>query len=122
MASQALSLGSPVYVRYKDHVLFKNLQQPLEEAVERETIGWLSKETSEIILVEHDRTTPDMQLCTGQSTGLIILKNCILEIHSLPLQKNPKWLLNSPEDKGKGEYALQPKKRKTPKKRTGAKK
>jgi hypothetical protein len=106
MTAQAFSLGSAVYIRYKDHVLFKNIQQPIEEAVERETIGWLSKETSEIILIEHDRTTPNLQLCTGQSNGLIILKNCILEMRLLPLQENSKWLLNSKDAKDSSEYAL----------------
>ena len=87
MTSQAFSLGSPVYVRYKDHVLFKNLEQPLEEAVERETIGWLSKETSRIILVEHNRTTPNLQPCNGQSIGLVTLKNCIARAIGSALQK-----------------------------------
>ena len=110
-----------VYVRYKDHVLFKNFQQPIEEAVERETLGWLAKENSDIILVEHDRTIQNLP-GSGQTNGLVILKSCILEFCSLPLQKNSKWLLNSPEDKDRGEYALQSKKRKTPKNRTGANK
>jgi hypothetical protein len=87
MASQAFSLGSPVYLRFKDHELLKKLQQPLEEAVERETIGWLSKETSGIILVEHDRTTRDLKSCNGQSTRLIILKNCIARAIGPDLQK-----------------------------------
>jgi hypothetical protein len=40
--------GKPVvYVRYKDQVLFKNFQQPIEEAVERKTLGWLAKENSD---------------------------------------------------------------------------
>jgi hypothetical protein len=117
------SLGSPVYIRYKDHVLFKNIQQPMEEAMERETIGWLSRENGEIILVEHDRTMPNAELCSGQSNGLIILKSCIIEIRKLPLQESSKWHLNSQETTDKAEYALQPKKRKTPKRnRTGAKK
>jgi len=117
------SLGSPVYIRYKDHVLFKNIQQPMEEAMERETIGWLSRENGEIILVEHDRTMPNAELCSGQSNGLIILKSCIIEIRKLPLQESSKWHLNSQETADKAEYALQPKKRKTPKRnRTGAKK
>ena len=121
MTSLAFSLGSPVYIRYKDHVLFKNIQQPMEEAMQRETIGWLSKENSEIILVEHDRTMPNAELCSGQSNGLIILKSCIIEIRKLPLQESLKWHLNSQETTGKAEYALQPKKRKTPNKnRTGA--
>ncbi len=113
MTSPAFSLGSPVYVRYKDHVLFKNISQPIAKAVERETIGWLTKQTYEIILVENDRTTPDKRLPCGQGSGVIILKSCILEIRLLPLQKSSEWHLNSQETKGKGEYALQPKKRKT---------
>ncbi|MGO8806531.1 MAG: hypothetical protein ACLQO7_08005 [Candidatus Bathyarchaeia archaeon] len=87
MTSQDLSLGSPVYERYKDHVLFKNLEQPLEESVERETIGCLSKATSRIILVEHNRTTTNLQPCKGQSTGLITLKNCIARAIGPALQK-----------------------------------
>jgi hypothetical protein len=121
VTSLAFSLGSPVYIRYKDHVLFKNILQPMEKAMQRETIGWLSKENSEIILVEHDRTTPNAELCRGQSNGLIILKSCIIEIRKLPLQESLKWHLNSNETTDKAEYALQPKKRKTPKRnRTGA--
>ncbi|MGA2385278.1 MAG: hypothetical protein ABSG33_01950 [Candidatus Bathyarchaeia archaeon] len=123
MTPLTFSLGSPVYIRYKDHVLFKNIQQPMEEAMERETIGWLSRENGEIILVEHDRTMPNAELCSGQSNGLIILKSCIIEIRKLPLQESSKWHLNSQETTDKAEYALQPKKRKTPKRnRTGAKK
>jgi hypothetical protein len=108
-----------VYVRYKDHVLFKNFQQPIDEAIERETLGWLAKENSDIILFEHDRTIRNLPV-SGQTNGLVILKSCILEFCSLPLQKNSKLILNSPEDTDRGEYALQPKKRKTPKNRTGA--
>ena len=121
MTSLAFSLGSPVYIRYKDHVLFKNILHPLEKAMERETIGWLSKEDNEIILVEHDRITPNSELSDGKSDGLIILKSCIIEIRKLPLQESLKWHLNSKETTDKAEYALQPKKRKTPKiNRTGA--
>ena len=107
------SLGSAVYVRYKDHVLYKNIQQPIAEAVERETIGWLTKQTDEIMLIEHDRTIPNVQIPSGQGNGVIILKSCIIEIHKLPLQKTSNCHLNSPESIVKGEYALQPKKRKT---------
>ena len=52
----AVPLGSVVYVRYKDHVLYRNIRNPIEEAVERETAGWLTRENGEIILIEHDRT------------------------------------------------------------------
>ncbi|MBM4401137.1 MAG: hypothetical protein FJ045_04215 [Crenarchaeota archaeon] len=107
------SQGSPVYVRYRDHVLFKNIQQPTAEAVERETIGWLTKQTDEIMLIEHDRTIPNLQISSGQGNGIIILKSCVIEIRELPLQKTSDCHLNSSEAIVKGEYALQPKKRKT---------
>ena len=113
MTSPAFRLGSAVYVRYKDHVLFKNIQQPIAEGVERETIGWLTKQTDEIMLIEHDRTIPNAQIPSGQGNGVIILKSCIIEIHKLPLQKTSNYHLNSSETIVKGEYALQPKKRKT---------
>ena len=113
MTSPAFRLGSAVYVRYKDHVLYKNIQQPIAEAVERETIGWLSKQTDEIMLIEHDRTIPNAQIPSGQGNGVIILKSCIIELRELPLQKSPDCRLNSTEPLDKGEYALLPKKRKT---------
>ena len=87
MTSPAFPSDSPVYVRYKDHVLFKNIKQPIAEAVERETIGWLTKQTEEIMLIEHDRTIPNAQIPSGQGSGVIILKSCILEMRELPLQK-----------------------------------
>jgi hypothetical protein len=113
MASPDFSLGSAVYVRYKDHVLYKNIQQPIADVVERETLGWLTKQTDEIILVENDRTIPNMQIPSGQGNGIIILKSCILEIHKLPLQKSSDCHLNCPKTLDKDEYALQSKKRKT---------
>jgi hypothetical protein len=113
-----------VYVRYKDHVLFKNIQQPLTAGVERETVGWLTKQTSEIMLIEHGRTVPNTQIPSGQCNGVIVLKSCILEIRKLPLQKTSDCHLNSQETTNVAEYALQPKKRKTPNKQnwTGASK
>src|SRR4030067_3072171 len=113
MSHSASSLSSAVYVRYKDHVLYKNIQQPTAETVERETIGWLTKQTDEIMLIEHDRTIPNVQIPSGKGNGIIILKSCIIEIRELPLQKSSNCHLNSSETIVRGEYALQPKKRKT---------
>jgi hypothetical protein len=100
-------LGSAVYIRYKDHVIFKNLLQPLTEAVERETMGWLTKQNEEVILLEQDRAT---QIPSSKRNGIVILKNCIQEIQQLPeLGLN----LNCQRSKQTTEYALQTKKRKT---------
>jgi hypothetical protein len=109
----ASTLGTPVYIRYRDHVLFKNIQQPIAEAIERETIGWLTKQNEEIMLIEHDRTIPNAQIPSGQGSGLVILKSCVLEMRKVPLQESSKWLLNSEDAKDSSEYAFQPKKRKT---------
>jgi hypothetical protein len=87
-----------VYVRYKDHVLFKNIFEPVAEAVERETIGWLTKQNDELMLIEHDRAIPGN---LGGVNGVVILKSCILEMHALPLQKNSRWYLNCQQNKGK---------------------
>jgi hypothetical protein len=109
----ALHLGSAVYVRYKDHVLYKNIEQPIAEAVEHETIGWLTKQTDEIMLIEHDRTIPNAQIPSGRGNGVIVLKSCIVEIRRVPLQNNSCCHLNPKQADNNVEYALQPTKRKT---------
>jgi hypothetical protein len=110
----AVSLGSVVYVRYKDHVLYRNIRNPIEEAVERETVGWLARENGEIILIEHDRTPQCLQLPRGSGSGVIILKSCILELLSLPFPCFSDGRLNSTEASGTTtECASQPKRRKT---------
>lgn len=107
------SLGAVVYVRYKDHVLFKNIEKPSVEAAERETVGWFAKETEEIILIEHDRTISNFQSPNSRGNGIVILKGCIIETHELPLQKYSNCRLNPSQPNRKDECALQTKKRKT---------
>lgn len=105
-----------VYVRYKDHVVYKNIENPKAEAIERETVGWLTKQDDEIILIENDRSLR-VKGASGVN-GVVLLKSCIMEIQVLPLQKMSKWTLNSQQIETNGEYALQPKRRKTQNKTT----
>jgi hypothetical protein len=77
-----------IYVRYRDHVFFKNVQTPAAEAIIREALGWVKKETDEIMLIECDR--PLLQGFSGFN-GVVVLKNCI--ICMLPL--NFEHILNS---------------------------
>ena len=56
MSAGASPLNPVLYVRYKDHVIYKNILQPNPEAIERETVGWLTHQNQDIILIEHDRT------------------------------------------------------------------
>ena len=110
MSDVASPLCPLVYVRYKDHVFFKNMQNPKAEAIERETIGWVKGQTDELLLLENDRAIPSR----GKNVnGLIILKNCIVEAHPLLLQNNLKWVLNSAKPTVKDEYAFRPSERKT---------
>lgn len=105
---------SVVYIRYKDHVLFKNTPQPVKDAAERETVGWLTQETGDLLCVQHDRAVESPHCSSGAASGLLLLKSCILEIRALPLQKAPRGSLSCPENKATtAEYALQKAKRKT---------
>ena len=106
-------LGSAVYVRYKDHVLFKNLENPPAEAMERETIGWLAEETEEVVLIHHDRAVPDCEKPSGRCNGVIVLKPVLIEMRKLPLRDAEAIILNYTKRMDDSEYALQPKKRKT---------
>ena len=105
---------SVVYIRYKDHVLFKNTPRPVKDAAERETVGWLTQETRDLLCLQHDRTVEGPHCSGGTASGLLLLKSCILEIRALPLQRVPHGSLSRPEDKATiAEYALQTAKRKT---------
>ena len=78
-SANASPLHPPLYVRYKDHVIYKNIILPAPEAIERETVGWLTKQNEEILLIEHDRTIQRENISSVKSNGIIILRSCILE-------------------------------------------
>ena len=92
-----------VYVRYTDHVFFRNVQAPVAEAVVREVVGWVKEETEEVLLIECDR--PLLQGCRGFN-GVAILKNCIVSMGKVDLQGVQGRTLSSQEPKKKDEYAL----------------
>jgi hypothetical protein len=111
---KAIPKGSIVYIRYKDHVLFRNTPEDLENAAERETVGWLTQETGELLCIQHDRTIEIPHQASGTASGLVLLKSCILEIRALPLQNFPSGSLTSRKNiTNNAEYALQSAKRKT---------
>lgn len=90
-ASHIPSSSKLVYVKYKDHVFFKNIQAPVAEAVVREAVGWVREQNDELLLLESDRAV----LKQGKSVnGVVILKNCIICMMELPLKNNPKRSLN----------------------------
>ena len=107
--------GRLVYVRYKDHVFFKNVLAPESLPFIRETVGWLVRQDAELILLEYDRAVKVKAESreVGPVNGLLLLRSCVLEVTPLPLQTNSKRCLNLRTNKVACEYALQPKKRKT---------
>ena len=109
---EAIPKGSAVYVRYLDHVLYKNTPKPVEEPAERETIGWLTKDEKGVVYIENDRTLDKLPYSSGTGSGFVLIKSCIIEIRS-PLQKASGWHLiyRNPNIKN-AESALQTNKRK----------
>ncbi|MFQ5836870.1 MAG: hypothetical protein ACE5HG_03360 [Candidatus Bathyarchaeia archaeon] len=111
---QVIPKGSVVYIRYKDHVLFRNTTKPVKDVAEREPMGWLTHENKEHVCAEHDRTIENLQCTSGTGSGMVRLKSCILEIRALPLQKFQRGSLSCQNDITRNaEYALQNAKRKT---------
>jgi hypothetical protein len=113
LMGEAIPKGSIVYIRYKDHVLFRNTPEAIEKADEREAIGWLTQETGKLLCIQNDRTLENLQYAIGEASGIVLLKSCVLEIRVLPLQNTSRWPLISRNDiKGNAESALQSAKRK----------
>lgn len=81
-----LEIGSPIYVRYRDHVLFKDMDpEAFSAPFIRETIGWLEGENDNSIQVVWERSaganTPEK--AKQKATGLVIMKSSILEMLKL---------------------------------------
>jgi len=70
-----------VYVRYRDHVLFKDSEASKYRPFIRECVGWLDFEDSELVRIVWERfAIPDPPENAGpRSTGLVILKKAVLE-------------------------------------------
>lgn len=110
--SEIIPTGSVVYIRYLDHVLYKNTPKPIEEPAERETIGWLIGEKDDVLSIGNDRTLDKLPYSSGTGSGFALIKSCIIEARS-PLQNASGWHLiyRNPNIKD-AESALQTKKRK----------
>ena len=80
--------GHLVYIRYLDHVLFKDVDPKAYGPQVRETVGWLAEESENHIRIEWERFADEHE-GTGhrvepknmrqRATGLVIIKSCILE-------------------------------------------
>jgi hypothetical protein len=89
-----LSKDRLVYVKYVDHVLFKDIDPKTIEPQVRETVGWLTEQNEDFIRIEWERfidefsspaisahrTSENMK---QRATGLAILRSCILELEEM---------------------------------------
>jgi hypothetical protein len=78
-------LGCMVYVRYRDHVLFRNAEANLYKPAVREAVGWLIKENEEAVWILWDRSVERLphERTRPKESGLVILKADILELRRL---------------------------------------
>jgi hypothetical protein len=73
-----------VLVRYRDHILFRNLDPSEMRPQLRETVGWLAKETPEAVLILWDRGLPHGRV-EDRASGLVILRGEIVELRRLEI-------------------------------------
>ena len=78
-------IGFVFYVRYLDHVLFKNISSDLSRPVVREVVGWLAKESDEAVWIVWDRSAEKVpnQMVQPCESGLVILKSDMLEMKKI---------------------------------------
>ena len=88
-AGNSIQILKAVYVRYRDHVFFRNVEAPAAEAIIREALGWVKEENDEVMLIECDR--PLLQ-CHSGFNGVVVVKSCIVSMVSL----NFEHVLNCP--------------------------
>jgi len=108
-----------VYIRYKDHILFRNTPSQSYQPILRETIGWLQEETTQWIRILWDKSINKLPHQKEKpTTGLVILKESIVEIKKLnfeqsePIQKiQTNSLSNNPAIQNNRQVGASPKKR-----------
>lgn len=72
-----------VYLRYKDHILFRNSNPKLYFDVNmREAVGWLIFESEEFLCISNDRSVYPLpnEVC---ESGFSIIKTDIVEIREI---------------------------------------
>ena len=72
-----------VYVRYRDHILFRNSNPRLYFDVnEREAVGWLIFESDEFLCISNDRSVQPLPN-EGCESGFSIIKSDIVELREV---------------------------------------
>jgi len=79
--------GAPIYVKYRDLVLFKNSNPDKMNLATREAMGWLIGEDLETVLICFDQSVDPLPNEQISAAGLAIPKDCILETHKVKIKK-----------------------------------
>jgi len=79
-----------VYICYKDHLLYRNVDPENLSIPVRQTVGWLVNENAEAINIVWDRCVKPIPGEKRSKTGLFILKNDIVEMRKIPLMPKAK--------------------------------
>ena len=78
-------LGTLVYVRYLDHVLFHHADPlPLKPQL-REAVGWLVHQTQDYVIITWDRKADPPTLKGGdpKASGLVLIRRDIFELRKV---------------------------------------
>jgi hypothetical protein len=80
-----MRLGDFVYVRYNDHVLFRDSDASQYRPWTRECVGWLDYEDQDHVRIVWERfAMPDPpNESKPRATGLVILKKAIVEMRKV---------------------------------------
>ena len=76
-----------VYVKYRDHVLFRNADPSLFRPSVREVVGWLLGETEEVLCLCYERAIERLPFEKPSEQGIIILKSAVLELSELDVKE-----------------------------------
>lgn len=71
-----------LYVKYQDHVLFRNCDSSEIKPSIREVVGWLTFESSDNICICYDKPVDPLPNEKRES-GFVILKSDVLEVFEL---------------------------------------
>lgn len=74
-----------VRVRYRDHLLFRNIDPEKTKPILRETVGWLWRESPEAVLILWDRSVSPLPQgrIEPKASGLVILRSEIVSLRRL---------------------------------------
>lgn len=80
-----MNVGAIVYVRYLDHVLFRDSEASKYVPWTRECIGWLDYEDEQCVRIVWERfAMPDApNESKPRATGLVILRRSIVELRKV---------------------------------------